>query len=211
MPQMVSKAALWLVMILSCLAVTAYVGAHAGGDFRSTQTFLYPVEGCDSPCWQGIRPGITDSLEAVDKLRLMPWATGLYAIQGIVSYDSYISWKWNGQQPDIIDAERDGRMWFHNGLVYSIEIPLKIPFATIWGAFGAPEHETTLKSPFKPPQVFYAATYFDETVEFNSIVLCPPNAQNILAARVDVNIAAAHDITDPLPITARLGCADVRR
>ncbi len=211
MPRFVLRIALVLVVILSCTAMSAYGLAHAGGDFSSVRDFLSPVEGCSLPCWQGIRPGITDSLDAVDRLRAMPWVTNLYAIQGIVINDSYISWKWDGSPPDVVDPKRDGRMWFHNGLVYSIEIPLEIPFSSIWGAFGAPEGETMLKAPLNPPQVFYIATYLSGTIAFKSTVICPPSAFNILAAQVDANFAVTQLFDNPPTENTRVGCKNSRR
>ena len=211
MPRLAFRTALVLAVILSCIAMSAYVLAHAGGDFQSVREFLYPVEGCSPPCWQGIRPGITDSLEAVDHLRAMPWVKNLYSIQGIVINDSYISWKWDGSPPDVVDSKRDGRMWFHNGVVYSIEIPLVIPFSSVWGAFGAPEVETMLIAPLTPPQVFYVATYLGGSVAFSSTVICPPTALNLLSARVDANFEMMSQGNDLPTKLTRPGCENSRR
>ncbi len=197
--------------MLSYFAVSAYALAHAGGDYHEVRDFLYPVEDCAPPCWQGIRPGVTDSISAVDTLRSLPWVTSLYSIQGIVINDSYISWKWNGQQPAMVDSERDGRIWFHNGLVYSIEIPLVISFAGVWGAFGAPESETAVRAPFFPPKVFYRADYLDGTLQFNSTVACPPNAEHLLAARVDASIAIPQAESTASKATKWLSCLNAQR
>jgi hypothetical protein len=210
MPRFVFRMALVLTTILSCTAMSAYILARVGGDYQSVRDFLSPVDGCPAPCWQGIRPGITDSLEAVDRLRAMPWAKNLYAIQGIIINDSYISWTWDGSPLDVVDSKRDGRMWFHNGLVYSIEIPLVIPFSSIWGAFGAPEVEMMLKAPLTPPQVFYVATYLGGTVAFRSTVICPPAALNPLTARVDVHFEMTRQGNDLTTKHIRPGCENSR-
>lgn len=211
MPRLALRLALWLVVSLGCLAASAYTAAHVSGDFQPVRAFLNPIEGCGVPCWQGIRPGITGSLEAVDTLRALPWVTDLYTIQGIVINDSYIRWKWTGQQPEMVDGSRDGRMWFHNGLVYSIEIPLTIPFSTVWGAFGAPESETLLKAPLTPPSLFYSAAYLGSSVEFKSTVRCPPTGFQLLIARVDANfvIPKAPDHLSAPP--TRLTCDNAQR
>jgi len=211
MPQLVLRASLWLVAILSCFVVTVYALAHVGGDYYGVQTFLYPNEDCAPPCWQGIQPGITDSLTAVDKLRALPWVTGLYAIQGIVINDSYIRWKWNGKQPKIVDGERDGRMWFHNGTVYSIEIPLVISFGMVWGAFGTPQVETTFRTPFSPPQVFYNAAYLYRTLQFSGIVICPATGYHLLSMRVDATVATAKAISEAPTLIRQLGCDNAQR
>ncbi len=211
MPRLVLKAAFWLVVILACFAMSTYVLAHAAGDYQNVREFFYTTEDCAPPCWQGIRPGITDSLQAVDKLRALPWVTSLYSIQGIVINDSYIRWKWNGKQPELVDGERDGRMWFHNGTVYSIEIPLVIPLGTVWGAFESPQVETTFKTPFRPPQVFYNAAYLSGTLQFSSIVVCPPTGYHLLNMRVDATIAIAKNISKVPNPTRQLGCENAQR
>ncbi|MBI1281026.1 MAG: hypothetical protein GC179_23070 [Anaerolineaceae bacterium] len=211
MPRLALRSMLWLGLLLSCLAVSAYALAHRVGNYQEVRQFLEPFDDCAAPCWQGIRPGITDSLEAVDKLRALPWVTGLYAIQGIVINDSYIRWKWNGNQPAIVDGQRDGRMWFHNGTVYSIEIPLRLSFGIVWSAFGPPQLETTFRTPFTPPQVFYNAAYLDGTLQFSGIVLCPPRGRHLLNARADATIALAKDMTKTLRSTRQLECENAQR
>jgi hypothetical protein len=184
--------AMCLLLLLFCgAAILLYNGVQRDEDAGGIREFLLPTEHCAAPCWLGIRPGITDSREAVDILRAVPWVTDIYAIQGIVTNDSFIRWGWSGGQPGAVDSERDGQMWFHNGLVYEIDIPLTTSFSGIWGAFGAPETVTALKAPLTPAQVFYRALYFDQTVEIRGSVACPLNPYNLLSTRMDAHIVVA--------------------
>jgi hypothetical protein len=189
---------LWAVMLSYC------VTRGSDGD-PALSDFLRPADDCASPCWQRIRPGITDSLEAVEKLKAIPGVTDIYAIQGIVTNDSFVRWGWNGEQPEGVDGEREGQMWFHDGMVYAIDIPLTVSLRAVWGAFGAPEAETALKAPLSPPQVFYRALYFDHTVEIRGTVVCPLNPYNLLATRVDAHIVVSADAAYPA-IDHRLLC-----
>lgn len=211
MPAHVWKTACGLWCALSLAAIISYGLAKAADDFQSVRDFLTPPAGCPSPCWMGIRPGVTDSLEAVETLKALPWVTNLYAIQGIVINDSYIRWEWNGTQPPVVDGKRQGRMWFHNGLVYSIELPLTLTYSAVWGAFGAPEIEVTRRSPASPPQVFYSAAYFDGTMSFTGSVLCPPRGYNWLAAPVNIVIAVPKPADDLRPMANRAACENARR
>ena len=194
-----------LALCFVCLVALFYSSAHGDSDSSVLREFLQPGADCALPCWQGIRPGVTGSLEAIEILKTIPWVKDIYSIQGIVINDSFVRWGWNGQQPDGVDSARDGQMWFHNGLVYAIDIPLTVSFDAIWSAFGAPETVSALIAPLRPPQVFYRASYFHQTVEIHGNVACPLNAYNLLDSRMDVHIVVVSDTPYP-PVNRRLLC-----
>lgn len=196
----------WLILLFWSTAGAIYYGTHQGKTDLALVSFLHPSQECPSPCWEGIRPGITDSLEAVDKLRAIPWVTDIYAIQGIVTNDSYVRWRWKGQFPAHVDAERYGQMWFHNGIVYAIDLPLTVSFSNVWGAFGAPEIEIALKAPLTQPQIFYHALYFDKTLEITGTVKCPLNAHNLLSTPVDAHISISSDKVLMSALSSHLLC-----
>jgi hypothetical protein len=191
------RATILLMLVFLGLIALAYGSADRDGSHSALRDFLQPSAGCALPCWQGIRPGITGSLQAVDTLKAIPWVTDLYSIQGIVINDSFIRWGWTGQQPAIVDSQRDGQMWFHNGLVYEIDIPLNVSFSNVWAAFGPPEAVSALITPLMPPQASYRALYFHQSVEIRGNVVCPLNARNLLSTHMDARIAVPTNISYP--------------
>ena len=162
------------------------------------QTLIGISESCAQPCWQGIRPATTSSTDAIARLNAMPWVVNISAIQGIVTNDSIIRWKWSGQQAKIIDGERDGTIWLHNGLVYSIEIPLKISFASIWQAVGKPQDTLIIKAPRAMPAVFYHAYYAAGLIDIYGITPCPLSAWNLFSMPVDAHFASEKAPNTPL-------------
>lgn len=180
-----------MVLFWWMIGILLYSAAHIDNPARAADVrrVLHPSEDCPQPCWLGIRPGLSSTGEAIDILKTLPWVTGIYTIQGVVTYDTFVGWKWSGQQPALIDSVRDGRMWTHNGVVYLIELPLEMSYAEMWNAFAAPETVNIMGTSLKPPAVFYFANYFRGALEAFSTVNCPLTAWNILAARVDVHIA----------------------
>jgi hypothetical protein len=198
MTQAFWRAAVLLVLFFLTLNVLVYLSVGRTRNGSVLRDFLQPPAGCPLPCWQGIRPGITSSLHAVDLLKALPWVTDLYSIQGIVASDSLIQWGWTGHQPDIVDSERDGQMWFHNGLVYEIDLPLRVTFTRVWDAFGRPEGVSTLITPLMPQQVSYRTFYFQQTVEIYGNTICPLNAYNLLDTRMDARIGEGGSVSYPI-------------
>jgi hypothetical protein len=179
-----------LLPLLFGMGVVAYAAAHTDNMGAALRELLHPGA-CAAPCWQGIRPGVTRSFEAVERLEALAWVTDLFTVQGIATSESYIRWNWTGAQPEVIDAARSGQMWLHEGRVYAIDIPLAVHFSEVWGAFGTPEAERYQTAPFAPPQAFYHIYYFGGTLEIRGSIACPLNARNRLATRVDAHIAQA--------------------
>lgn len=190
---------LWMLAILA-LGLPRTVDDPLVAELRA---LLISDAACPQPCWQGIRPAQTSSTDAIAQLKTMPWVTNISAIQGIVTNDSIIRWKWNGQQSSIIDIERDGTIWLHNGLVYSIELPLKASFAQVWQAAGKPQNTLIIKAPRPTPSVFYHALYADGLTDVFGISPCPLSAWTLLSMPVDVHFASekAPSTSPPSPTT----------
>lgn len=190
---------LWVLAILA-LGLPRTVDDPLVAELR---TLFNSDAACPQPCWQGIRPAQTSSTDAIAQLKTMPWVTDISAIQGIVTNDSIIRWKWNGQQSGIIDSERDGTIWLHNGLVYSIELPLKVSFAQVWQAVGKSQDTLIIKAPRPIPSVFYHALYANGLTDVFGIAPCPLRAWTLLSMPVDVHLASekAPTTSSPSPTT----------
>jgi hypothetical protein len=176
-----------LLPLLSGAAVLAYSAAHTEETSQALSEFLHPGE-CPSPCWQGIRPGFTRSGPAIDILRAHPWVTNLHSIQGGRN-ESFVRWNWTGEQPPVVNPRSQGGMWFYNGQVYAILIPLTVQFSDVWAALGAPEAELFQTVRLDLPRAFYNAYYFGRTLEIRGTIDCPLNTRNLLEGHVEVFIA----------------------
>lgn len=145
---------------------------------------------CPQPCWESIRPNVTSSSEAIARLNTMPWVINITAIQGIVTNDSIIRWEWNGKQSPVIDGERGGTIWLHKGLVYSIELPLKVNYAKVWQAIGKPDYTTYTRAPREKPSVEYHVLYADGLMDFYGEIRCPLRAWALFSMPVDAHYAS---------------------
>ncbi len=65
---------------------------------RALRALLAP-EGCEMPCFMGIRPGVTTVDEALALLENNDWVTNVHTSQ------SGIVWDWTGKQPDFIRTD----------------------------------------------------------------------------------------------------------
>jgi hypothetical protein len=151
-------------------------------------SLLLPPNDCPAPCWHGIRPGETSSGDGIERLGSLSWVTQISVIQGIVSYDSIVRWDWTAASPSLIDRERDGRMWTHNGSVYLIELPVNISLAVALGALGPPDEVEALRAPQSPPAVFLHVYYQSGRLALQATVPCPATFWQVLAARVNIEL-----------------------
>jgi hypothetical protein len=101
---------------------------------------LIPAAGCRPPCWQGIRPGTTTAMEALDILDSHPWIDHIIITERYgATRDGFIGWAWNGEPPDPIDRHSRGAMWVENDIVRSVRIPSTIPFGALWLRLHRPQ------------------------------------------------------------------------
>ncbi len=101
---------------------------------------LTPPEGCEAPCFMGIRPGETALEEAVAILEAHERVEE-GAIYGS-ELDNQLYWRWSGLQPETIYREYPyppARLYYdEQGVVSSILISTDIPFGVILLTLGYP-------------------------------------------------------------------------
>jgi hypothetical protein len=193
---LILKLSIGMTFAFCAVSALALGLARASGDpLAADLRALWQPDGCAAPCWQRIRPGITTSDEALTILHRLDWVGSINAVQGIVTSDSVVSWSWTGRHPPFIDPERSGRMWLHRGLVYSIELPMQVPLASVWNAAGTPEQVRFIVAPRVPAAAFYHALYLGGQVDVQGVVLCPSSAYRLFAMRVDARLAGIPDPT----------------
>src|SRR5690349_259008 len=109
-PALVPLAALFsLIIALVCLQ------PYANPDVTA---FLTPPDGCEMPCWLGIRPGVTDLLAAMRLLEASPWIERVY--EPFDSINGFVHWDWNPRFA-LADRESQGIIFARDGIVRSIE------------------------------------------------------------------------------------------
>jgi hypothetical protein len=106
-------------------------------DDHALRTFLIP-DNCPSPCWQGIRPGRMGIENALTILRSHAWMqnidTSLYD-----GFRGWITWEWNGHEPDWIIPSQQDSLWIDQNLVVNVNLLTSIRFGDIWLALGKPD------------------------------------------------------------------------
>jgi hypothetical protein len=204
-------------MLAATLALTfvlALAASQAQQRDDDVRTFLLPPEGCEAPCWQGIRPGVTTLDEAVALLEANPWVERV-----IVDTDSpftFIYLDWNDQAPIFarnVSPRLPLYMWVRRGFVQLIVVPTLIPYGDVWSLLGAPATGTFAVSGYRTsmtlgarPNTRHTAIYYDGRVVVDTRVYCPVNPT--LFWEAPVTISYSSDLTEPLIADKRYDLVD---
>jgi hypothetical protein len=118
------------------LIVLTHLQPYEGSHLRA---LLAPTEGCDAPCFIGIRPGVTTVDEAVELLSSHEWVGG-------IDVDLLaIRWRWTGAQPAWIDAREPAQIWLDGERVTGIEFKTRLTLGDMRLTFGEP-HGTDVRA-----------------------------------------------------------------
>lgn len=150
---LVIKPAVLTALICALSIGLTYARPYDGAPLRS---LTERGEACGVPaaalCWQGIHIGQTTRSEALAILRAHPW------IGDIFETALTISWRWNGQQPALIDGERDGLVRIEGGIVRQIRMQTRATFGDLWLAYGPPD-SALLVRPFSLSSTYQIVQY----------------------------------------------------
>ncbi|MEZ4671900.1 MAG: hypothetical protein R3E39_28685 [Anaerolineae bacterium] len=149
-------------------------------DGHTVRDLLLPEE-CIAPCFMGIRPGRTTVTAALDLLRQHEWVDtdSIDYRQG-----AYIDWRWNGQQPAVIDGNSPSRLIFNANATFieQVWVGMNLQAGDVHLLFGAPSFFTVGVSQFRNSQAplivneFYADHYFYTLTD----TLCPLHFANYM-------------------------------
>lgn len=132
---------LMLALLISLMTAVALVRAIPYEDV-GLQAILTPPEGCESPCFMGIRPGVTTIDEAVAILRDHAWVDSVLVFQLPSTRQIRAArWTWSGQQPSLINASDAsapsfGSLESSRGVVTQIRVPTVLSAGDVmllWG------------------------------------------------------------------------------
>lgn len=154
-------------VILGILIASTLALAQTGsGDEESVQSLLLGSLDCRAPCWMGVEVGVTRRDDAAQLLRSHPW------VARVVVTDTAVIWRWNGQQPALINGAQDGLFKVTNGIVKQVRIQTNIPFGEVWLLLSRPDH-TLLVRPLSRYSAFQIAGYADPGIQVISSISCP--------------------------------------
>ena len=138
----------------------------------------------------GIRPGVSTISEATAALDAHPWIAD-YRVNRTVALESgYMFWTWSGAQPDAIDGNSEGLIWFEDRRVIWLQVTTRVPFGALWREYGPPSSASSWHVELTSEQAFHRAHYqaYDLLVEFD--VLCPTHVQPYWSAPVRLRFGA---------------------
>jgi hypothetical protein len=110
-------------------------------DDHELRSLLLP-DGCPSPCFIGIRPGVTTADEAAAILKSSQWIGKLVDAGGYSLELRNLSWDWSDQKPTWIVESARGYADAAGGYITSMTIETHFSLGAVRLAFGAPDWET---------------------------------------------------------------------
>jgi hypothetical protein len=164
-------------------------------DDSELRAFLTPPDGCQMPCFMGIRPGVTTREEAFRRLRTDDWTNGI-----VVNYVDRIVFRWSGLQPGIIREDDYGELVIRDEKVNAIYVSLTTPFADTWLAFGPPDWtEGTLVYLASGTAWSQRTGYARVGLHVDSLTACPMKRDSFWNSAVSIALAEPSVDADPNP------------
>ena len=171
---------------------------------------LMPPDGCEPPCFVGIRPGRTTVDEALTVLQTHEWISEP-RMSAPGNGFSLINWQWSGLQPDLINDTLPGRLTFYwdeedptvaaPGLarVETISIHTWIRMSKAQSWYGEPDSGTA--SYYPDEDVRYTAGYNlpSGTVQLATVMNCPVNWLTYWDSYTRLQFSIGHGISDYVP------------
>lgn len=127
-----------LVLVIAFTLMVGLIRARPY-DGSLIRLFIMPPDGCPAPCWQGIRPGITNTDTALRLLRSSPWV-GSVQTQFYLGYSNgWITWQWDGSQPPLTARTGQDNLGIYYSTVQNISIMTRIRYGDLLLTLGKPD------------------------------------------------------------------------
>jgi len=153
---------------------------------------------CGTPCWAGIRPGVTSLNHAIDILRGHEWVTEIEFTPTSAPGSGFLLWNWDDPPAHVIDPARQGAAAVHQGIVTSLRIPTALALGDLWLANGQPERAVTHTARTTQIRVRHFMIYDEQSVQWRSAIACPWHMQNFWLARLDLWLGRPSLVEMPL-------------
>jgi hypothetical protein len=200
-----------LTLLLTALFTTAVLVVRARPlDDGVLRALLQPPADCPMPCFMGIRPGVSAIDEALAILESHEWVERIEFRRPEGSYAHFYMVTWSGQQPELIDAEKNGvivsvyNFRLRQRIVRNFRIPLRaaITLGDLYSALG--------KAPTTAVEAFYGGgavfnfllrheyDYADSSLSFSTYHDCVYDRKHFLDRPVrDVELVIAPQVVQP--------------
>jgi hypothetical protein len=168
----VLRFALPLYLVFVALTVILHLRPYSDSALRA---LIVSSDNCAFPCWQGIRPGVTSGVEAVNILENHGWVDYV-RVRGdfAAGKPGTITWTWSGTQPPLLRVD-GGRVLIIDNVVEYVRLSTTLGFGDIWLGFDRP-NQGRFEGPSgsaNRPEMFHQASYSGGTLLVESIVYCP--------------------------------------
>jgi hypothetical protein len=140
-------------------------------------------ENCTTPCFIGIRPGITTMSAAVYDLDAHEWIASKVGnfpsqVQQAIYFDAGVPritmhWRWSEAVPGWINASQPGSLTVEDRGVKDVMIDTYISLGELFLAYGEPDEATFIPSNSGLKRFEYTAWYADESILIQTEGLCP--------------------------------------
>lgn len=120
----------------------------------------------DDGCWQGICIDVTRREDVLRILEAHPW------VGEIFQTEYFISWRWSGSQPPVIDSSQDGLLRLGGGVVRQVRMLTHFRFGDVWMALDRPDGAVLVR-PVSRYSVYQIALYEAEGLQAITTVNCP--------------------------------------
>ena len=123
-----------MVLPLLFVSLISVVHTHVYDTNAALESFLSALESCDSLCFMGIRPGVTSTIDGFDRLKSHGW-TQVTEVYNTI-YPFYLYFQATGEVDGVIDSDSLIGLYLKDGIIQSINIPMRVSLGDIWTAKG---------------------------------------------------------------------------
>ncbi len=129
-----------LILIISFAVVLALIQTQPARE-ADLRDFLALPERCPTPCLFGLRPGITDTENAVQGLSRDTRVNHVLNATSMLGGATYgqLAWTWSEDVPALIDTGYPGLVQISSGVVQQITVQTRVPLGFWQAMLGQPE------------------------------------------------------------------------
>jgi hypothetical protein len=177
---------LWLITFISITLIG--LTPH---DDSTIRAFLQPTVECSTPCWEGIRPGITRIEEMTLILEENGWIRDRQFNYSMEIDTGLLTWRWRTPPSPFIESSRIGLAWIQNNVVQWIDLPTRLTFGDVWLLFDPPIRGAIQPASVIPRRINHYASYDEnDWLQVRSTIFCPVRTSNFWQAPVNVLIGS---------------------
>jgi hypothetical protein len=149
-----------LVSFILLSAVMVLIRAQPYDD-HELRALLLP-EGCEMPCFMGIRPGVTTADEAIRLLQASEWTNSVNTYDnGDTQQLGTVTWRWNDHASHFLSAADINTLSVTDNIVENIYIWTSVPFGEMWLTLGtASQYGLTTVSVMENSPVYMLYDHF---------------------------------------------------